>query len=140
MKILLAVDGSAYSKRMLAYIAEHVEMFGPEPEFTLITVVSAMPSRIAATLDRPLLDAFYHDEAQKVLKPVVAFAELQGWKVKTLQPVGRAADLIAETAAGGSFDLIVMGSHGHSAVGGLLLGSVTQSVLAQCKVPLLIVR
>lgn len=33
-----------------------------------------------------------------------------------------------------------MGSHGHSAVRGLLLGSVTQAVLASCTTPLLVVR
>jgi len=33
-----------------------------------------------------------------------------------------------------------MGSHGHSALGALLLGSVTSQVLAQCRVPVLIVR
>jgi nucleotide-binding universal stress UspA family protein len=33
-----------------------------------------------------------------------------------------------------------MGSHGHSPMGSLLLGSVTQRVLAQCEAPVLVVR
>jgi nucleotide-binding universal stress UspA family protein len=54
--------------------------------------------------------------------------------------VGHAAEAIAEVAAAGKFDLIVMGSHGHSSVTNLVLGSVVTRVLAQAKVPVLIVR
>ena len=38
------------------------------------------------------------------------------------------------------FDLIAMGSHGRTPLGSALLGSVALRVLAQCKVPVLIVR
>jgi nucleotide-binding universal stress UspA family protein len=33
-----------------------------------------------------------------------------------------------------------MGSHGHSALGNLVLGSVVTAVLALCKVPVLLIR
>jgi nucleotide-binding universal stress UspA family protein len=36
--------------------------------------------------------------------------------------------------------MIVMGSHGHGALSGLVLGSVVTKVLAACKVPVLVVR
>jgi nucleotide-binding universal stress UspA family protein len=55
-----------------------------------------------------------------------------------LHPVGPPAEVIAEIAA--QHDLVVMGSHGHGAVGGLVLGSVTQRVLAACKTPVLVIR
>jgi nucleotide-binding universal stress UspA family protein len=32
-----------------------------------------------------------------------------------------------------------MGTHGHSALGSVLLGSVTTGVLARCKVPMLLI-
>jgi nucleotide-binding universal stress UspA family protein len=48
--------------------------------------------------------------------------------------------VIASRAASGGFDLVVMGSRGHSALASLLLGSVTMQVLARCNVPVLIVR
>ena len=35
MKILAAVDGSPYSKRMLAYLAAHDEWLGAHHEYTL---------------------------------------------------------------------------------------------------------
>jgi len=37
-------------------------------------------------------------------------------------------------------DLIVMGSHGHRSVRHVLLGSVTETVLRECSVPVLLVR
>jgi nucleotide-binding universal stress UspA family protein len=33
-----------------------------------------------------------------------------------------------------------MGSHGHTALGNLALGSVATGVLARCKVPVLLIR
>lgn len=40
----------------------------------------------------------------------------------------------------GDFDLIVMGSHGHSDIAGLFLGSVTHKVLNKVYCPVLIVH
>lgn len=54
--------------------------------------------------------------------------------------VGPAGEAVAKAAAGGKFDLVIMGSHGHGAIAGMVLGSVTSRVLATCDVPLLIVR
>jgi nucleotide-binding universal stress UspA family protein len=36
--------------------------------------------------------------------------------------------------------LIVMGTHGYGAVGRLVLGSVSQRVVADCEVPVLLVK
>ena len=51
MKIRLPVDGSAYTKRMLGYIAAHDELLGPGHEYTLFTVVMRVPPH--ATTRRP---------------------------------------------------------------------------------------
>ena len=59
---------------------------------------------------------------------------------KTLAKVGHAGEVIAHTADNGSFDMLVLGSHGHSALGNLVMGSVATQVLALSKVPVLLVR
>ena len=46
----------------------------------------------------------------------------------------------SKTAPAGGYELILMGSHGHSALGKLVMGSVTTNVLAHCGVPVLLVR
>jgi nucleotide-binding universal stress UspA family protein len=50
------------------------------------------------------------------------------------------APTIVETAKHCKSDLIVMGSHGRGGVGQLLLGSVTNKVLAACHIPVLVHR
>jgi nucleotide-binding universal stress UspA family protein len=140
MKILLPVDGSKYTKRMLSYIAAHDELLGSGHEYLLFSVVPALSSRAAEFFDRRARDEYYQDEAQKVLRSALAFAEKQGWKVRSAHASGHAAEEIARFAAKEKPDLIVMGTHGHSALGNVLLGSVAAGVLARCKVPLLFIR
>ena len=50
------------------------------------------------------------------------------------------ADTIAAMADKGKYDLLVLGSHGHSSLGNLVMGSVATKVVAQCGVPVLLVR
>lgn len=140
MKILVAVDGSEYTKRMLAYWAAHDEWLGDTHEYTLLTVVPAVPPRAAAVLDRALLQGYYADEGEQIFKPVRAFLDQRHVKATYLSKTGQVADVIAKTAEAEHFDLLMLGSHGHSALGGLALGSVTTRVLASCKTPVLIIR
>jgi nucleotide-binding universal stress UspA family protein len=140
MKILLAVDGSAYTKRVLDYLSTHKELLSGQHQFTAITVVQPITQHAAHYLDKSVIDSYYNDTAKEVLDPVVAHAGQQGWNLSTLHPVGHAGDAIAEAAAAGKYDLVVMGSHGHSNVANLLLGSTVARVLARSKAPVLIVR
>lgn len=140
MKILLAVDGSVYTKQMLAYLAAHDELLRPDEQYTAVTVVDEIPPHPRSYIDGSVLEAYYRDEADKVLKPVIAFAQQQGWPFEVLRKVGRSGDVIAQTAEAGGYDLIAMGSHGHSGLGRLVLGSTTMRVLARCTVPVLVIR
>jgi nucleotide-binding universal stress UspA family protein len=54
--------------------------------------------------------------------------------------VGHAGETIAKAAESGKFDMLIMGSHGHGALGNLVMGSVATQVLAKCDVPVLLVR
>ena len=140
MKVLLAVDGSEYTQRMLGYVAAHDELFSSATEFTVVTVVPSIPPHAASFLNRGTLDSYYHDEAEKVLNPVRAFAAQQGWKVDFVERAGHAGDRIADFATSGKFDLVVMGSHGLSSIANVVMGSVASRVLAQCKTPVLLIR
>lgn len=140
MKILAAVDGSPYTKRMLAYLAAHDEWLGSHQEYTLIHAVAAVPMRAAAVLDRDLLKSYYDDEAEKVFKPIRAFFAKQRLKADFVTKVGHAPEVIAAAANKGGYDLLVLGSHGHGALVNLVLGSVATKVLAQCELPVLLIR
>ena len=140
MNILLAVDGSAYTKKMLAYLATHEELLGGKHTYTVLTVQAPLPTRARAALGKEVVDSYHAEEAEKVLAPVSKFLARHGVDAKRAFKVGAVGETIAKMADTGKFDLLVMGSHGHGALATLVVGSVTTQVLAHCKVPLLIVR
>ncbi len=140
MKILLAVDGSAYTKKMLAYLVTHDQMFSASNDYVLFTVQAALPPRARAVLGKVVADQYHTDEAEKVLAPVAKFLVRHGIDAKSSWKVGAAGALIAGFAEAGKFDLLIMGSHGHGALVNLVMGSTTTEVLAHCRVPVLLVR
>lgn len=139
MKVLLPVDGSAYTKRMLGWVAAHDEFFDPSTEYTVLTAVAELPHH-AGFFELGDLKGYYAARAEEVLAPVRAFIAQKKWRASYEQRVGPAADVIATEATRGEFDLIVLGSHGHSALANLALGSVATGVLARCKTPVLLIR
>jgi nucleotide-binding universal stress UspA family protein len=140
MKILLAVDGSEYTKKMLAYLSTHEELFGVHHSYTLLTVSPQLPPRARSAVGKEIVEVYHREEAEKVLSPVSKFLARHGIEPKTLSKVGHAGEIISKAADSGPFDLLVMGSHGHGTLGNLVMGSVATQVLANCKVPLLLVR
>ncbi|MDP3083657.1 MAG: universal stress protein [Rubrivivax sp.] len=140
MKILVAVDGSSFTKRMLAYLAAHDEWLGGAHSYTVLHTVPAVPPRAAAVLDKEILKGHYDDEAEKVFKPIRQFFAKQKIDATFVAKVGHAADTIAAVADKGKFDLLVMGSHGHGSLTNLVMGSVATKVLAKCSTPVLLVR
>jgi len=140
MKILVPVDGSPFTKRMLAYLAAHDEWLGDRQQYTLLHVAPPVPPRAASVIDKATLKGYYAEESEKVFKPIRAFFGKQRLKADFVSKVGSAAEVIADTANKGQFDLLMMGSHGHGMLGTLVMGSVTHKVMALSQTPVLIVR
>jgi nucleotide-binding universal stress UspA family protein len=140
MKILLAVDGSEYTKKMLAYLTTHDELFGANNDFTAVTVQSPLPPRARAAVGADVANQYYEDEAAKITGPVDKFLKRHGISAKLVHKTGAAGEVIAKMAESGKFDMVIMGSHGHGALGNLVLGSVATRVLAHCTSPVLLVR
>jgi nucleotide-binding universal stress UspA family protein len=140
MKILLAVDGSSYTKRRLAYLTVHEDWLGARHQYTAVYAVPAVPPRAAAVLAKEVLRGHYDEEAEKVFKPIRLFFSRRGIDATYVSKVGHAADTILSVAKKGDFDLLVMGSHGQSALAGLVMGSVATKVIAGCSTPVLLVR
>ena len=140
MKILVAVDGSPTSKKMLAYLAAHDEWLGAHHQYTVVHAVAAVPPTAVDMVDRDTLKSYYDESAEKVLKPIRTFFERQGLTAKFVAKTGPAAQVIAEAARKGGHDLLVMGSHGHGSLVNLVMGSVATQVLARSSVPTLLIR
>jgi nucleotide-binding universal stress UspA family protein len=140
MKILIGADGSPYTKRVLAYLAAHDDWLGALHAYTVIHCVAAVPHRAAAFLGRDQVRAYYEDDGEAVFKPIRAFFAMHGIKATFVLRIGPAAANIAKLAERGRFDLLLMGSHGHGAAAGLVMGSVATKVLSLCATPVLLVR
>ncbi len=109
-------------------------------DYTVVHVVPGVPPRAAAVLDKAVLAEYYEDEAAKVLKPI---RDVHG-QARHQGPVRRqdraCVEAITAVAEKGRFDLLMMGSHGHTALGKLVLGSVATKVMAHSDVPVLLIR
>ena len=140
MKILVAADGSPYTKRMLAWLAAHDEWLGPLHQYTVFHAVQPVPAGASSFVERGTLQSYYADTAEAVFKPIRTFFKKQSIEAVFVTKVGSPATLIAKLAQQGKFDMVMMGSHGHSLLGNLVMGSVVNKVAAQCGTPLLLVR
>lgn len=140
MKILIAVDDSPTTERLLAYLAAQRDWLGAGHTFTALHVLAPLPGGLAAIMsDEDMLRRHARD-AEDVLAPVRAVMQGLGLTASVEHRVGDAGPLIAQQATEGGFDLVLLGSHGRGAVAGIVLGSVVTKVLALCRVPALIIR
>ncbi|HEX4949938.1 MAG TPA: universal stress protein [Blastocatellia bacterium] len=146
MKILLAVDGSAYSDAAVQSVANR-----PWPAGTVIKVFSAIELPFVPTTETWALPDSYYVELEKsgeekaraaLQKAVNTLRERQGMvlEITTEMHIGQAQSLILDEAEKWGADLIVLGSHGYRGFKRFLLGSVSQSVAAHAKCSVEIVR
>ena len=140
MNILLAADGSPFTKRMLAYVAAHDDWLGAQHHYVVVTAVPAVPPRAASFLHRDVVQDYYRDEAEKVFKPIRTFFRRHGIEAEYVGKPGPAAEVVIKQAQSRPFDLLMMGSHGQGSVVNVVMGSVATKVVAGCKLPVLLVR
>ena len=139
MKILLAADGSDYTRRAVNYLCTH-DWLRRNHALSVFTVVLAVPHRAAAMAGPKLTHAYYHDDAEVALRPVREALAAAGTQAEFSWEIGHPAQAIANKAIEEGFNLVVMGSHGHGSLANVVLGSVATQVLARCKVPVLLIR
>jgi len=136
-KILIATDGSEFSLKAarlavrlaLSLGAELVAMTeetAAEPLLTPPNVVKHMEQALERQSDQFLSEIAEMAKASNV--------PCRTKRVRHSSPF----QAILDTAAAQACDLIVMGSHGRSGIESLVLGSVTQKVLAHATIPVLV--
>ncbi|NML17114.1 universal stress protein [Azohydromonas caseinilytica] len=140
MKILLPVDGSDSTTKVLEYLATHEELFSKAHQYTVLYVTPAVPPQVKRMLPREDIEGYYQQEIEKVIAPIRAQLQERGFEVSFKGLVGRAPDVISQLATSEGYDMLIMGSHGHSALGNLILGSVVTNVMANTSTPVLVIR
>lgn len=140
--ILLPTDGSECAQRALRQGAELARAIGAQ--VTVMTAMEHFPRGIMGSAYRPE-DGQQHDMAREIAEQrlneateLLAGLGLHCHRIVTReQPVHQG---ILEAARTCGADLIVMGTHGMSALDRLLVGSETQRVLARTEIPVLVMH
>jgi len=140
MKIVFAADGSHCTKKALAFLVTHENLAGPDDEVVVLNVQPAVPPRVRSAVGADVVHSFHEEEAEKVLAPIRRFLDKHQIRYRTDWQVGHAAEQVLRTAKRAKAHMIVMGTHGHGALGRALLGSVAQKVVTEAEVPVLMVK
>jgi len=140
MKVLLAVDGSKFTKKALAFLATHETLMGPDAELFVLNVQPAVTPRVKTLLGAATVRAWHKEEAEKVLLPIERFLKRHNIAFSASWVAGTAATQIVQAAKREKVHMVVMGTHGHGLLGRALLGSVAQRVVTDVDVPVLLVK
>jgi nucleotide-binding universal stress UspA family protein len=146
MKILLAVDGSAYSHAAVEEVAKR-----PWPPQSEIKVITAAETPVMVGVEPWVPSPEYFEQLEKSIREAAqaviesALLKLKTTDDKTLKISseiipGPPRQVIVEEAERWVADLIVMGSRGLGTWNRLLLGSVSNSVVHHAKCSVEIVR
>jgi nucleotide-binding universal stress UspA family protein len=136
--ILLPVDGSNFSGHAVEYAVYLARLSGAR-----ITVVSCY-ELLDATLEvSGIFAKQVRESAEKqaagILENTAQLMKSAGVDHVTKAILGSPGKVITDLAKSKEFDLIIMGSHGHSDIAGLFLGSVTHKVLNTIYCPVMVV-
>ncbi|MEU3334921.1 universal stress protein [Streptomyces sp. NPDC006668] len=133
--IVVGVDGSEASRAALRWAARQAELTGAK-----LRPVQAW--RLPATYGMPVdySDADFEKQARESLRRTVeeTLGEHPGVPVDSQVVEGHPAAVLTEAAKGA--ELLVVGSHGHGAFTGMLLGSVSHHCVHHATCPVLVVR
>jgi nucleotide-binding universal stress UspA family protein len=140
MKVMLiATDGSPSAQEAVEFGVELADEQGAEVVFVHVApALDVLPSAGFGWAPSVRHEVTEHDRSP--VSDAVAFAEEHGVKASTAILCGDPVDEIVAYAESIDADLIVVGSRGHGAIAGALLGSVSRGVLHEAHRPVLIVR
>ena len=98
MKILLAADGSSYTKKALAFLVTHPELAGQVDNLVVIHVQPRVPGGVKSMVGSAAVDDYHRDEARKVLAPIERFLKRHDFRFSTTWSVGVPAETIVKAA------------------------------------------
>jgi nucleotide-binding universal stress UspA family protein len=138
MKILFPIDGSPHSLAALTAFIDRRAWFREAAELTLLYAHPPLPyKRAAAWAGKDAVHSYYEEESEAVLADARKLLDDRGVAYAVEKRVGDPAEEIVACADAGAFALVIMGTHGHTALVNLVMGSVATKVLAARKVPVL---
>ena len=140
MKVLLAVDGSKFTKKALAFLVNHDSLVNSNDELFVLNVQLQVPARVKTMLGSAEVAEYHREESDKVLNPIKKFLDKHALNHRCAFVVGHPVEEILKAAAKEKSHLLVMGTRGHGLIGRALIGSIAQRVVSDCDIPVLLVK
>lgn len=112
------------------------ELGGSDAKYTLIHIVETVGAMIYGKSiedQETLIDA-------KLLKEYKTMLSEKGYKVKTELGFGKPNKVIPKIINKGNFDVLVMGTHGHTGLKDLIFGTTVDKLRHKISIPLFIVK
>ena len=140
-KILVAVDGSENSDRVIEFLVKKNGWYRNPAEVHLLNVQLLIAGvNVKMFISSDSLNEYYRDEGAAALKRARERLDAAGIPYTHHIGVGGPAEIIVEYAKAKDCDQILMGNRGLGSVTGLVLGSVATKVLHLTHVPVTLVR
>ncbi|KAF2336547.1 Nramp family divalent metal transporter [Flavobacterium daemonense] len=131
--IAISVD---FSKADEAALNKAFELGGNETQYTLIHIVE--------TVGALMYGVNVHDHEttidEKLLLEYQDMLSKKGFKIKTELGFGKPNNVIPKIINEGNFDILVMGTHGHTGLKDILFGTTVDKLRHKISIPLLIVK
>lgn len=143
-RILVPVDGSQTATNALQAALQMARESGGVARIVHLLDANAYVGGAGGYLNYPrdLPDAM-RDGGHKILEQATDLAKALGVPAETHlfdSFDGRLADVVCDDAKAWNADLLVVGTHGRSGIGRVLLGSGAEQILRQAPVPVLVIR
>jgi len=140
MKILIAVDGSAYSLAAARHVARLAAALRAKPEVELLHVHAPIPyPGAAAAAGRQAIEDYQRDTSREALAAAERQLRTAGIAFRSSWCVGDVATEVDRVARKRGVDMVVCGSHGRGALANLAMGSVATRLIATVSVPVIVV-
>jgi nucleotide-binding universal stress UspA family protein len=138
-KILFPTDFSDVSQKAVKYIKQ-LKGAGAQEVIVLHVIDEKELLVLSRVPDQYLqITTLMEKEIAKELAVLEADMAAEGFSVKLKVKTGKPFTEIMMTATEEKVSIIVVGSHGKSNIGEMLMGSVSENVIRHAKVPLLVI-
>lgn len=134
-RILLATDGSDCSLAAAQKAIAFAKAYGAE-----ISAVSVVHAPVEMYAEAPKFVERMIEKSRAILDGVKALAENDGVKIETHVREGEPDEETIKLAETLKADMIVLGSHGRTGIKKVLMGSITEKVIAEAHCPVLVAK
>lgn len=142
VKILVPIDGSAQSEKIIAQLLKMIAQYKDAVELHVLNVQHPMPygNRISSVIGHDQIQNYHLEQGDEALKKSRAALDAAKVAYKHHISVGDPAEVIIRFAREKGCSQIFMGTHGMGSMSGMLLGSVATKVVHLSTIPVTLVR